>query len=183
MKDVTLDLRSGETLGVVGESGSGKSTLARCIIRLLDSDSGNIMLDDIDIRALNRAEMRPFRTKIQMVFQDPFASLNPRIKVGQIISQGPMIQGESRQNAETRARELLEIVGLDERAFNRYPHEFSGGQRQRIGIARALALDPEILVADEPVSALDVSIQAQILELLDEIRESRICRCYSSHMI
>ena len=172
VKDVTLDLRSGETLGIVGESGSGKSTLARCIIRLLDSDSGNIMLGDIDIRALNRAEMRPFRTKIQMVFQDPFASLNPRIKVGQIISQGPMIQGESRQNAEARARELLEIVGLDERAFNRYPHEFSGGQRQRIGIARALALDPEILVADEPVSALDVSIQAQILELLDEIRES-----------
>jgi peptide/nickel transport system ATP-binding protein len=165
-------LRSGETLGVVGESGSGKSTLARCIIRLIDSDSGNIMLDDVDIRALSRAEMRPFRTKIQMVFQDPFASLNPRIKVGHIISQGPMIQGESKQNAEARARELLEIVGLDERAFNRYPHEFSGGQRQRIGIARALALDPEILVADEPVSALDVSIQAQILQLLDEIRES-----------
>ena len=172
VKDVTLDLRSGETLGVVGESGSGKSTLARCIIRLIDSDSGNIMLGDVDIRALSRAEMRPFRTKIQMIFQDPFASLNPRIKVGHIISQGPMIQGQSKQNAEARARELLEIVGLDERAFNRYPHEFSGGQRQRIGIARALALDPEILVADEPVSALDVSIQAQILQLLDEIRES-----------
>ena len=172
VKDVTLDLRRGETLGVVGESGSGKSTLARCIIRLLDSDSGNIMLDDVDIRALNRAEMRPLRTKIQMVFQDPFASLNPRIKVGQIISQGPIIQGQSKEKAESRARELLDIVGLDERAFNRYPHEFSGGQRQRIGIARALALDPEILVADEPVSALDVSIQAQILELLDQIRES-----------
>ena len=172
VKDVTLDLRRGETLGVVGESGSGKSTLARCIIRLLDSDSGNIMLDDVDIRSLNRAEMRPLRTKIQMVFQDPFASLNPRIKVGQIISQGPIIQGQSKENSETRARELLDIVGLDERAFNRYPHEFSGGQRQRIGIARALALDPEILVADEPVSALDVSIQAQILELLDQIRES-----------
>jgi peptide/nickel transport system ATP-binding protein len=106
-----------------------------------------------------------------MVFQDPFASLNPRIKVGQIISQGPMIQGADRKTAETRAHELLEIVGLDIRAFNRYPHEFSGGQRQRIGIARALALNPEILVADEPVSALDVSIQAQILKLLDEIRE------------
>ena len=171
VKDVTLDLRRGETLGVVGESGSGKSTLARCIIRLMDSDSGSILLDDVDITSLGRSEMRPFRKRIQMVFQDPFASLNPRIKVGQIISQGPMIQGEARESAEARARELLEIVGLDERAFNRYPHEFSGGQRQRIGIARALALDPEILVADEPVSALDVSIQAQILELLDEIRE------------
>ena len=158
-------------MGVVGESGSGKSTLARCIIRLMDSDSGSILLDDVDITSLGRSEMRPFRKRIQMVFQDPFASLNPRIKVGQIISQGPMIQGEARESAEARARELLEIVGLDERAFNRYPHEFSGGQRQRIGIARALALDPEILVADEPVSALDVSIQAQILELLDEIRE------------
>lgn len=171
VKDVTIDLRRGETLGVVGESGSGKSTLARCIIRLLDSDSGKIMLDEVNIRDLNRAEMRPWRAKIQMVFQDPFASLNPRIKVGQIISQGPMIQGADRKTAETRAHELLEIVGLDIRAFNRYPHEFSGGQRQRIGIARALALNPEILVADEPVSALDVSIQAQILKLLDEIRE------------
>ena len=171
VKDVTLDLRSGETLGVVGESGSGKSTLARCIIRLVDSDSGKIMLDGVSIRNLNRADMRPWRAKIQMVFQDPFASLNPRVKVGEIISQGPIIQGADRQKAQTRARELLEIVGLDVRAFNRYPHEFSGGQRQRIGIARALALDPEILMADEPVSALDVSIQAQILKLLDEIRE------------
>ena len=171
VKDVTLDLRRGETLGVVGESGSGKSTLARCIIRLLESDRGNILLDGEDISALGRSNMRPFRNKIQMVFQDPFASLNPRIKVGQIISQGPIIQGEAKESAEARSRELLEIVGLDERAFNRYPHEFSGGQRQRIGIARALALNPEILVADEPVSALDVSIQAQILQLLDEIRE------------
>ena len=171
VKDVTVELRRGETLGIVGESGSGKSTLARCIIRLLDSDSGKIMIGNVDLRTLNRAEMRPWRAKIQMVFQDPFASLNPRIKVGQIIAQGPIIQGASREEAEARARELLGIVGLDERAFNRFPHEFSGGQRQRIGIARALALNPEILVADEPVSALDVSIQAQILKLLDEIRE------------
>ena len=171
VKDVTVELRRGETLGIVGESGSGKSTLARCMIRLLDSDSGKIMIDGTNLRTLARAQMRPWRSKIQMVFQDPFASLNPRIKIGQIIAQGPMIQGASREEAEARTRELLGIVGLDERAFNRYPHEFSGGQRQRIGIARALALNPEILVADEPVSALDVSIQAQILKLLDEIRE------------
>lgn len=171
VKDVSVELRRGETLGIVGESGSGKSTLARCIIRLLDSDNGKIMIGNVDLRTLNRAEMRPWRAKIQMVFQDPFASLNPRIKVGQIIAQGPIIQGASREEAEAHTRELLGIVGLDERAFNRFPHEFSGGQRQRIGIARALALNPEILVADEPVSALDVSIQAQILKLLDEIRE------------
>ena len=170
VKDVTIGLRRGETLGVVGESGSGKSTLARCIIRLIDSDSGKIMLDGVNICDLNRAEMRPWRAKIQMVFQDPFASLNPRVKVGQIIRQGPIIQGATKEEAEARTLELLKIVGLDERAFNRYPHEFSGGQRQRIGIARALALNPEILVADEPVSALDVSIQTQILSLLDEIR-------------
>ena len=170
VKDVTIELRRGETLGVVGESGSGKSTLARCIIQLMDSDSGKIILDGVNICDLNRAEMRPWRAKIQMVFQDPFASLNPRVKVGQIIRQGPIIQGATQDEAEARTLELLKIVGLDERAFNRYPHEFSGGQRQRIGIARALALNPEILVADEPVSALDVSIQTQILSLLDEIR-------------
>jgi peptide/nickel transport system ATP-binding protein len=171
VKDVELDLRRGETLGVVGESGSGKSTLARCIIRLLENDSGKIMLEGVDLNELNRAEMRPWRAKIQMVFQDPFASLNPRIKVGDIITQGPVTQGVDKDVATSRARELLSIVGLDERAFNRYPHEFSGGQRQRVGIARALALNPEILIADEPVSALDVSIQAQILSLLDKIRD------------
>ncbi len=169
--DVNLELRRGETLGVVGESGSGKSTLARCIVRLNDADQGMILLHGTDLRPLNRAAMRPFRAKIQMVFQDPFASLNPRTKVGKIIAQGPLIQGVPPRDAEARARELLEIVGLDERAFDRYPHEFSGGQRQRIGVARALANNPEVLIADEPVSALDVSIQAQILRLLDEIRE------------
>lgn len=169
--DVTLELRRGETLGIVGESGSGKSTVARCILRLNDADEGKILLNDIDLRPLDRAAMRPHRANIQMVFQDPFASLNPRTRVGRIVSQGPIIQGVSQKDAEARARELLSIVGLDERAFERYPHEFSGGQRQRIGIARALALNPEVLVADEPVSALDVSIQAQILKLLDEIRE------------
>ena len=171
VKNVDLDLRRGETLGIVGESGSGKSTLARCIIRLIESNSGSILLDGIDLSHLKRAEIRPMRTKIQMVFQDPFGSLNPRIKVGDIIAQGPITQGFSKDEADNRAQELISIVGLDERAFNRYPHEFSGGQRQRIGIARSLALKPEILIADEPVSALDVSIQAQILNLLDKIRE------------
>lgn len=169
--NVELELRRGETLGIVGESGSGKSTVARCIVRLNDAESGEILLDGVDLRPLGRAAMRPHRAKIQMVFQDPFASLNPRTKVGKIIAQGPLLQGAASTEADTRARELLKIVGLDERAFDRFPHEFSGGQRQRIGVARALALDPEVLVADEPVSALDVSIQAQILELLDEIRE------------
>jgi len=169
--DVNLELRRGETLGIVGESGSGKSTVARCIVRLNDSDEGKILLHGTDLRPLDRAAMRPYRAKIQMVFQDPFASLNPRTKVGKIIAQGPLIQGTSAGEAEARARELLDIVGLDERAYDRYPHEFSGGQRQRIGVARALANNPEVLIADEPVSALDVSIQAQILKLLDEIRE------------
>ncbi len=169
--DVTLELRKGETLGIVGESGSGKSTVARCIVRLVDADDGKILLNGTDLRPLSRSEMRPLRANIQMVFQDPFASLNPRTRVGKIISQGPLIQGVPIKEAQDRARELLSIVGLDERAYDRYPHEFSGGQRQRIGIARALALNPDVLVADEPVSALDVSIQAQILKLLDEIRE------------
>ena len=168
---VDLELARGETLGIVGESGSGKSTVARCIVRLVEADSGEIILDGVDLRPLGRAEMRPYRSKIQMVFQDPFASLNPRTRVGNIISHGPQIQGMPASEANKLARELLEVVGLDERAFTRFPHEFSGGQRQRIGIARALALQPEVLVADEPVSALDVSIQAQILTLLDEIRE------------
>ncbi|MEK9798740.1 MAG: ABC transporter ATP-binding protein, partial [Alphaproteobacteria bacterium] len=167
VSDVNIELRKGETLGVVGESGSGKSTLARCIIRLIDSDTGMVKLNGVDITSLKRNEMRQHRKFIQMVFQDPFASLNPRSKVGDIISQGPMLQGIEKTKAHQRARELLDVVGLDSKAFDRFPHEFSGGQRQRIGIARALALDPDILVADEPVSALDVSIQAQILDLLD----------------
>ena len=169
--DVSIDLFKGETLGVVGESGSGKSTLARCLIKLLKSDSGEVILNGKDLTSLSRNEMRPLRSKIQMVFQDPFASLNPRNKIGKIISQGPLTQGFTSNECIQRAKELLSIVGLDEKSYNRFPHEFSGGQRQRIGIARALALKPEILIADEPVSALDVSIQAQILELLDDIRK------------
>ncbi|MGR3603372.1 MAG: ABC transporter ATP-binding protein [Heliomarina sp.] len=170
-KEVTFDLARGETLGIVGESGSGKSTVARCIVRLNDAEAGEIMLGDTDLRPLGRSAMRAHRSKIQMVFQDPFASLNPRTKVGKIIAQGPLLYGASTEEAREKALELLEIVGLDDRAYDRFPHEFSGGQRQRIGIARALALEPQILVADEPVSALDVSIQAQILELLDSIRD------------
>lgn len=169
--DVTLDLARGETLGIVGESGSGKSTVARCIVRLNDAEAGEILLGDTDLRPLGRAEMRPHRSKIQMVFQDPYASLNPRTRIGKIIAQGPMMYGASPEDARKRTLELLEIVGLDAGAYDRFPHEFSGGQRQRIGIARALALEPAVLVADEPVSALDVSIQAQILNLLDEIRD------------
>lgn len=170
-KQVDVKLHKGETLGIVGESGSGKSTLARCIVRLINADEGEILYHGVDLRPLNRNEMRPYRSKMQMVFQDPFASLNPRSKVGRIIADGPRVLGVDSVIADKRAREMLELVGLDVRAFDRFPHEFSGGQRQRIGIARALALDPEILVADEPVSALDVSIQAQILQLLADIRE------------
>ena len=168
---VDIVLNDAETLGIVGESGSGKSTLARCIVRLHDSDSGEIIYRGQDLNSLDRAAMRPFRSKIQMVFQDPYASLNPRSTVGRILTEGPVILGESSSAAKNRAQETLDLVGLDARAFDRYPHEFSGGQRQRIGLARALTLQPEILVADEPVSALDVSIQAQVLELLADIRE------------
>lgn len=171
VREVDIELRKGETLGIVGESGSGKSTLARCIIKLMESDGGLIELNGVNISRLERKNMRAHRNRIQMVFQDPFASLNPRSRVGDIISQGPILQGVSKQDAYANTRELLNIVGLDRRSFDRFPHEFSGGQRQRIGIARALALKPDILVADEPVSALDVSIQAQILELLDKIRK------------
>ena len=171
VREVNVELRKGETLGIVGESGSGKSTLARCIIKLMESDQGQIELDGVDISKLNRNNMRAYRNRIQMVFQDPFASLNPRSRVGDIISQGPILQGVDKDEAHANTRELLDIVGLDNKSFDRFPHEFSGGQRQRIGIARALALKPDILVADEPVSALDVSIQAQILELLDKIRK------------
>ena len=171
VKSVSLALRRGETLGIVGESGSGKSTLARCVVRLIESDAGEIRLGDIDFRALSRAQLRPYRKKIQMVFQDPYGSLNPRLTVGQLVAQGPIVHGESREAAMETVRELLRLVGLEPFVADRYPHEFSGGQRQRIGIARALALRPQILVADEPVSALDVSVQAQVLRLLDNIRD------------
>ena len=169
---VSVSLRRGETLGLVGESGSGKSTLARAMTRLLSIDSGDIVLDGDEITRTPQRLMRPHRQKIQMIFQDPYASLNPRQRVVDVIAEGPIIHGLPRAEAEARARELLGLVGLDPSAADRFPHEFSGGQRQRIGIARALALRPQVLVADEPVSALDVSVQAQVLNLLLELQAS-----------
>jgi peptide/nickel transport system ATP-binding protein len=169
-KDINFDIRKGETLGLVGESGSGKSTVGRCIIRLHESNSGVIEFQGKDILKLSHSQMMPVRQHIQMIFQDPYASLNPRRKVGDIITEGPTIHGVPKAESWKKAEELLEIVGLDKYALKRYPHEFSGGQRQRIGIARALAMSPKLLIADEAVSALDVSVQAQVLELLDEIK-------------
>jgi peptide/nickel transport system ATP-binding protein len=171
VQNVSLKLPKQGSLAIVGESGSGKSTLARCIIGLEHNESGEINLEGQIINGMPRRELRPIRKKIQMIFQDPFSSLNPRQKVGEIISLGPMIQGVARDVAWEEARELLRRVGLRAEAADRYPHEFSGGQRQRIGIARALAVKPKLIVADEPVSALDVSVQKQVLELLDELRE------------
>ena len=168
--DATLHVRRGETLGLVGESGSGKSTLARCVVDLVTPDAGSIRFDGTELRGLSRTAWRPLRKRIGMVFQDPFASLNPRRRVGDIIAEGLLAHGTPRAAAQSRAAELLRLVKLDPGAAGRFPHEFSGGQRQRIGIARALALEPELLVADEPVSALDVSVQAGILALLEELR-------------
>ena len=170
LDDVSLVLPKGATLGIVGESGSGKSTMARCLVRLLDPDSGGIRIGDVDLAAMSRRELRSATQRVQMVFQDPFASLNPRRRAGDLVAQGPVAHGVPRRQALARARELFELVGLEPNAVDRYPHEFSGGQRQRIGLARALALEPEILVADEPVSALDVSVQAQVLELLADLK-------------
>ena len=171
VRDADLTLHKGETLGLVGESGSGKSTLARCIVRLAEPEEGAIRFHATDLTLLNRAAWKPFRNQIQMVFQDPFASLNPRRRVGEIIAEGPMAHGTPRAAALGRARELLGLVQMDGSVADRFPHEFSGGQRQRIGIARALAMEPELLIADEPVSALDVSVQAQVLALLEDLRQ------------
>jgi peptide/nickel transport system ATP-binding protein len=168
--EVTFAIRRGETLGLVGESGSGKSTVGRCLLRLVEPDGGAIRIGDLSIRELSQGAFRPHRRRIQMVFQDPFASLNPRRRVGTLIAEGPVALGAKPDAALARAAELLELVGLPPQAIDRYPHEFSGGQRQRIGIARALALEPEVLVADEPVSALDVSVQAQILDLIRDLQ-------------
>ena len=170
VKDVSFIIRRGETLGLIGESGSGKSSVARLLTRLIEPDSGTVMLGGDDFTKLSGSRLRQARKRIQMVFQDPFASLNPRRKVGLSIADGPLAHGATHADAMAETVKLLELVGLDPRAAERLPHEFSGGQRQRIGLARALALKPDVLVADESVSALDVTIQAQVLKLLEELK-------------
>jgi oligopeptide transport system ATP-binding protein len=169
---VSFSVARGETLGLVGESGSGKSTLARTVLQLLSPTSGSVRFEDREIAGLSRRRMRPLRAEMQMIFQDPYASLNPRKRVGQIVGQPLRLQGRASGDAlRKQVQELLERVGLSPEHYERYPHEFSGGQRQRIGIARALALQPKLIVADEPVSALDVSIRAQIVNLLDDLQD------------
>jgi ABC-type glutathione transport system ATPase component len=192
--DVSLDLQAGETLGLVGESGSGKSTLGRLILRLIEPTAGTVLFEGRDLLAVNAADMRTLRGDLQIIFQDPFASLDPRFRVEDIIAEPLIIHGDSRGDSRarltgrakldihTRVTELLRSVGLEESALRRYPHEFSGGQRQRIGIARALALRPKFIVCDEPVSALDVSVGAQIVNLLAQLqREFGLTYLFISH--
>ena len=180
---VTLDIYPGETLGLVGESGCGKSTLGRAILRLTEPTSGQVLYRDQDLALLSKRQMREHRRRLQIIFQDPYASLNPRMTVGQIVGEPLETFKLARgREAEQRVQELLETVGLSKRFIKRFPHEFSGGQRQRIGIARALAVDPDFIVADEPISALDVSIQAQIMNLLEKLqREKNLTYLFISH--
>jgi oligopeptide transport system ATP-binding protein len=170
--DVSFDVHSGETLGLVGESGSGKTTTGFCVLQLLKPTSGSVRFDGRELTTMSRRDLRQIRREIQIVFQDPYASLNPRMTVGDIVSEALLIHNIGNRRSRRRsAEQLLEVVGFNPDFINRYPHEFSGGQRQRIGIARALALNPRLIVCDEPVSALDVSIQAQILNLLKDLQK------------
>lgn len=180
---VTLDIEDGETLGLVGESGCGKSTLGRCVIRLVEPTSGDVIFEDKNITDYNPTEMREIRRKMQIIFQDPYSSLNPRMRVGDIVGEGMQIHNIANgADLKVRVMALLDKVGLREEHYDRYPHEFSGGQRQRIGVARALAVNAKFIVADEAVSALDVSIQAQILNLLQDLQtEFKLTYFFISH--
>jgi oligopeptide transport system ATP-binding protein len=171
--DVSFNIRKGETLGLVGESGCGKTTTGRCILQLENATDGEIWFDGRDLNKLSKAEMRPMRERIQVIFQDPYSSLNPRMKIGEIISEPMMVHGviTDAKKRDARVRELLSLCGLNPKFADRYPHEMSGGQRQRVGIARALAVEPEFIICDEAVSALDVSIQAQVINLLEDLRD------------
>jgi len=180
--DVSLDIQAGETLGLVGESGSGKSTLGRLILRLIEPTSGSVRFEGRDLLSAGRTEMRGLRRHLQIIFQDPFASLDPRFRVEDIVAEPLIIHGGAKLDIPARVGELLRAVGLDESARTRYPNEFSGGQRQRIGIARALALRPRFIVCDEPVSALDVSVGAQIVNLLAQLqRDFGLTYLFISH--